>query len=143
MNLYNNVFMTIPIIFDYKKLQIQTDEEKQVFIDKFLKDVVNVPLTTKQGSNNNKVIGVIIGGEQTEDYSVKLFALSIINIISEFSQIPTTQDNSALPLAERIEINNIDLDFETNINKKYFDFVNLQKTISQRMEDIVKNKGEK
>ena len=146
MNLRNNVFMTIPIIFDYNKLELTTDEEKQNFINQFLKDVVNTPLTTQQknidSGNQDIVIGVITGGEQAEDYSVKLFALSIINIIPEFTQIPTTDSNAILPLAEKIKINNIYLDFEPDINQKYLDLVQLQKNISQKLETVIKDKDE-
>lgn len=146
MNLRNNVFMTIPIIFDYNKLELTTDEEKQNFINQFLKDVVNTPLTTKQNNidlgDRDIVIGVITGGEQAEDYSVKLFALSIINIIPEFTQIPTTDSNAILPLAEKIKINDIYLDFEPDINQKYLDLVQLQKNISQKLETIIKDKDE-
>ena len=47
MKLKNTVFMTVPIFFDYEELELNTDEQKQAFIDIFLKEVVHIPLVQK------------------------------------------------------------------------------------------------
>ena len=144
MKLNNTVFMTVPIFFDYEELELNTDEQKQAFIDIFLKEVVHIPLVQKiyfdEDDVQEKVIGVIAEAKQTEDYHVNLFVMSFAEINVEYSRVPTTLENATDPLGMKLNVSSIVLDIKEKTNKTTFDLTEKQREISERIKMLYEKK---
>ena len=147
MNLINTIFMTIPVIFDYEKLELKTNEEKQLFIDKFLKEVINIPLliddeSTENEVANEKVMGVITEGKQIDGYNVNLFAMCQANIGVEFLQVPTTVENAKKPLGEKVNISEVCLKFVDSVNRSFFNLTQIQRDLAEKIKVMLRDRNE-
>lgn len=137
MNIMNTIFMTIPIVFDYPTLGLITKDEKQEFVDTFLKDVINIPITkTINNGTEDIVIGIITEGEQVEDFNVHLYAMGLANIGADFIQLPSTEENADLPMGKRVQVSSIHFDFENKQNKRFFDITQKQREIADKIKNI-------
>ena len=145
MKINNTIFMTIPIEIEYEEMGLTSNEEKQEFVDKFLKEVINLPLLQVFNSTNNlensfsQCMGVITEGKQTDDYNINLFAMCVANVNTEYIQIPTTEDNFKEPIGKRLKINGVGLEFKSKENKHFFELSQLQRDIANKIKNNIKD----
>ena len=139
MKINNTIFMTIPIEIEYEEMGLFLDEEKQEFVDNFLKKVINLPLiqnVTYDSENSfSQCMGVITEGKQTENYNINLFAMCIANVTTEYIQVPTTEKNAEEPIGKKIQIDSIGLEFGKKINKTFFDISQMQREIAEKIKN--------
>lgn len=147
MDINNTIFMTIPIDVDYTLLQLTQEEDKQKFVDMFIKEAIHIPITYKFtiiDDNSNPivdeiVIGTVTEGKVTDDYNILLFVMGIANIGVEFSQSPTSEENTQEPIGKRLKPSGISLNYDNVLNKRYFDVVQKQREIADMIKQKIKD----
>lgn len=139
MNFANTIFMTIPVVFDFDTMNIKTDEEKQLFINNFLKDVINIPLTRQftdeDGIVTDVCMGVITEAKQTENYSVNVFAMSYVDVGLEFSIEKVNDSNNLLDIKTDTKISALCLDFYKKANESFFKFSQKQRDVANKIHE--------
>jgi hypothetical protein len=145
MNFANTIFMTIPIVFDFDKMNIKTNEDKQLFIDKFIKEVINVPLTRKfidkDGNVKDICMGVITEAKQAENYTVNAFAMSYVNVGTEFSIQKVNDSKIPLDIKTELKVSSLYLNFYKTANENLFKFSQKQRDIARKIENIYNKEG--
>jgi hypothetical protein len=146
MNINNTIFMTVPIEVDYDLLQLTKTEDKQKFVDMFIKEAIHIPITytiPRLDDDHNPtveeiVIGTVTEGKATNDYNINLFVMGIADVGVQFIQEPTTENNMNEPIGNRVKPCSINLQYDGDVNKIHFDIVQKQREIA----DMIKRKVE-
>ena len=133
----NVIFLLIPLQFDFKALELNTKEEKDAFIERFIKDVENVPLTTVKKNEWDEpveeIYGVINRAEKKDNYMVDVYAYSWNFSFINYNREPTTEENATLPLGEKLTVSSISLESMDNINKVYYDIMQRKKELTEKI----------
>lgn len=140
-NIYDTIFITIPININYDELGLVSNEEKQMFVDNFIKDVVHLPLiqtrVLESGETEEFVMGFISGGRQSTDYNINLIAMSLANIGTNFIKISTSKENNSIAIGKQLKISDISLSFEPKANETFFDITQKQRDIAEMIKDKI------
>ena len=142
----NMSFLLIPIEFDFDALELTTDEAKQNFIDRFLKDVVDVPLTeielNEWDEPQEKVCGIINRAEQKDNFRVDLYAYSWNLTSVNYNREPTTEENAKQPLGEKLTVSSISLEKVNKVNESYYAILKKKKELTERINKRIKQESD-
>ena len=145
-NVKNISFLLIPIEFDFKALELDTKEKKDAFLERFVKDVENVPSTTIKNNEWDEpveeVCGVINRAEIKDNYMVDIYAYSWNLASINYNREPTTEENATKPLGEKLTVSSISLESMDRVNKTYYDIIQKKKEITEKISKRINEQKE-
>lgn len=131
MNKIKNYMMCeIPIIIDWEKFGITTEDEKDFWIERFKKDINGTPVTIfvndidDYGSpiKTKKVIGYNLNAERSDD------DINVLSMIwGEQTPIFITDEHG------RLKINEIEMEFDAKIGQTFLETMNKMKEINDNI----------